>query len=121
MHSQASPTVRVAIIEDERDIREGLAAMVKFTQGYTCAGAYRSMEEALDAIRRDVPDVALVDIGLPGMNGIEGIRLLKERHPDMPLLMLTRWTVARRCRPRWRARSSRSSETSGPPSAPTTT
>jgi DNA-binding NarL/FixJ family response regulator len=89
MHSQASPTVRVAIIEDERDIREGLAAMVKFTQGYTCAGAYRSMEEALDAIRRDVPDVALVDIGLPGMNGIEGIRLLKEHHPDMPLLMLT--------------------------------
>src|SRR5262245_7115391 len=89
LRPQVSATIRVAIIEDERDIREGLAAMLKFTQGYTCTGAYRSMEEALDAIKRDVPDVALVDIGLPGMNGIEGIRLLKERHADMPLLMLT--------------------------------
>jgi DNA-binding NarL/FixJ family response regulator len=47
------------------------------------------MEEALAAIGRDLPHVALVDIGLPGMSGIEGIRLLKERHPRVVLLMLT--------------------------------
>ena len=47
------------------------------------------MEEALDGVKGDPPEVALVDIGLPGMNGIEGIRLLKERHPGMLLLMLT--------------------------------
>ena len=84
----ASP-IRVAIIEDQRDIREGLATMLKFTEGYACIGAYRSMEEALDGIKGNVPEVGLVDIGLPGMNGIEGIRLLRERHPGMLLLMLT--------------------------------
>ncbi len=47
------------------------------------------MEEALEKIKGDLPNVALVDIGLPGMNGIEGIRILKERHPDLVLLMLT--------------------------------
>ena len=89
--SQASQdgTIRVAIIEDQRDIREGLAMMLKFTDGYRCTGCYRSMEEALDRIKTDRPEVALVDIGLPGMNGIDGIRLLKERHPDLLLLMLT--------------------------------
>ena len=47
------------------------------------------MEEALEKIMDDLPDVALVDIGLPGMNGIEGIRILRERHHEMLLLMLT--------------------------------
>jgi DNA-binding NarL/FixJ family response regulator len=81
--------IDVAIIEDQRDIREGLATMFKFTDGYRCTGCYRSMEEALDKIKGVLPDVALVDIGLPGMNGIEGIRILKERYPKMLLLMLT--------------------------------
>jgi len=82
-------TIKVAIVEDQRDIREGLASMFRFTDGYHCTGCYRSMEEALEKIRGDLPDVSLVDIGLPGMNGIEGIRILKERHPGMLLLMLT--------------------------------
>jgi DNA-binding NarL/FixJ family response regulator len=81
--------INVAVIEDQRDIREGLATMIKFTEGYRCTGAYRSMEEALEKIRTDVPDVVLVDIGLPGMNGIEGIWLLKERYRGMLVLMLT--------------------------------
>ena len=81
--------INVAIIEDQRDIREGLATMFKFTDGYRCTGCYRSMEEALEKVKSDLPDVALVDIGLPGMNGIEGIRILKDRHPEMLLLMLT--------------------------------
>jgi DNA-binding NarL/FixJ family response regulator len=82
-------TIKVAIIEDLRDIREGLATMFRFTEGYRCTGCYRSMEEALEKIGHDVPDVALVDIGLPGMNGIDGIRILRERHQGMLLLMLT--------------------------------
>ena len=47
------------------------------------------MEEALDKIDTNLPDVVLADIGLPGMNGIEGVRLLKQRHPSLTLLMLT--------------------------------
>ena len=89
MPDQRSHLVTVAIIEDERDIRDGLATLLRMTGGYRCSGAFRSMEEALAAMKSEVPDVTLVDIGLPGMNGIDGIRLLKERHPAMRLLMLT--------------------------------
>jgi DNA-binding NarL/FixJ family response regulator len=81
--------IKVAIIEDQRDIREGLATMLRFTEGYDCTGHYRSMEEALEKIGRELPNVVLVDIGLPGMNGIEGIRRLKENYPELLLLMLT--------------------------------
>jgi len=63
--------------------------LITGTEGYRCTGAFRSMEEALDTIDRDMPDVALVDIGLPGMSGIDGIRILKSRHPDLAMLMLT--------------------------------
>ena len=81
--------IKAAIVEDQRDIREGLAMLINGTPGYHCTAGYRSMEEALDKIRHDVPDVVLCDIGLPGMSGIEGIRILKDRHPSVVLLMLT--------------------------------
>jgi DNA-binding NarL/FixJ family response regulator len=80
---------RVAIVEDQREIREGLKALISGTPDYSCAGAWRSMEEALEQIARDVPDAVLVDIGLPGMPGTEGIRLLKQRYPSLPALVLT--------------------------------
>jgi DNA-binding NarL/FixJ family response regulator len=81
--------IDVAIIEDERDIRECLTFLINGTDGYTCTGSYRSMEEALDKIGHQLPSIVLSDIGLPGMDGIEGIRILKERHPDLLILMLT--------------------------------
>jgi DNA-binding NarL/FixJ family response regulator len=87
---QSSPSViRVAIIEDRREIRDGLTALINGTEGYQCTASFRSMEEALLGIHYKLPDVALVDIGLPGMSGIEGIRELKARHPELLLLMLT--------------------------------
>jgi DNA-binding NarL/FixJ family response regulator len=81
--------IKVAIIEDRREIREGLAMLIGLTAGYTCTGSYRSMEEALDKIARELPDVVLSDIGLPGMDGIQGIRILKERYPKLLILMLS--------------------------------
>jgi DNA-binding NarL/FixJ family response regulator len=81
--------ISTAIVEDRREIREGLAVLINGTPGYRCTGSYGSMEEALEKIRRELPEVVLCDIGLPGMDGIEGIRLLKERHPALQLLMLT--------------------------------
>lgn len=82
-------TIKVALIEDRRDLREGLKLLISGTPGYACVGSFGSMEEALRQISRDLPHVALVDIGLPGMSGIEGIRLLREKYPPMGLLMLT--------------------------------
>jgi len=76
--------IRVGIVEDQREIRDGLKALLSGTSGYHCADAWHSMEEALEQIGRAVPDVLLVDIGLPGMSGTEGIRLLKQRYPALP-------------------------------------
>jgi DNA-binding NarL/FixJ family response regulator len=87
--TQIPAEIKTAIIEDQRDIREGLAMLINGSAGYRCTGSFRSVEEALEKISRDLPDVVLSDIGLPGMDGIEGIRILKERHPQLLLLMLT--------------------------------
>ena len=89
MEPSPRTSIRVAIVEDQRDIREGLTTLINGTDGYRCTGAYRSMEEGLEGIKRNMPDIALCDIGLPGMSGIEGIRILKERHPQLQLMMLT--------------------------------
>ena len=81
--------VRVAVIEDRREICDGLASLINGTEGYSCTGAFRSMESALAGIGASLPDIVLVDIGLPGMSGIEGTRLLKERHPTLQFVILT--------------------------------
>jgi len=87
--AQPQASIRVAIIEDQRDIRECLRVLIHGTAGYACTGSYRTMEDALEKIPREMPDVVLSDIGLPGMSGIEGVRILKERHPNLLILMLT--------------------------------
>jgi DNA-binding NarL/FixJ family response regulator len=84
-----SDIIDVAIIEDQEDIREGLAVLIGSTPGFRCVGAYRSMEEALPGIARRPPAVALLDIGLPGMSGLDGIRPIRERQPTIQILMLT--------------------------------
>ncbi len=89
MDEQTGKTIRVAIIEDRREIREGLTMLINGTDGFLCTGSYGSMEEALSKISLQPPDLVLMDIGLPGMSGIEGLRILKERHPEMLLLMLS--------------------------------
>jgi DNA-binding NarL/FixJ family response regulator len=86
---QTTSPIRVVIVEDMREVREGLAALVNGTPGFRCAGSHRTMEEALARVGSDHTDVILTDIGLPGMSGIEGIRFLRERLPEVPILALT--------------------------------
>jgi len=82
-------TIKVAIVEDLRDIREGLAQLINATPGYRCTGVYASMEDAIEKIPHNLPDLVLSDIGLPGMDGISGIAILKQRFPELLILMLT--------------------------------
>ena len=89
MEEKDDKPIRTMIIEDQRDLREALSTLINYTPGFKCTGTFRSMEEAIARIRHDVPDVVLSDIGLPGMSGIEGIRILKEQHPQLIILMLS--------------------------------
>jgi DNA-binding NarL/FixJ family response regulator len=87
--ASAPVPITVGVVEDQREIREGLAALIGGTPGYRCTAAFPSMEEALAGLARHPPHVALVDLGLPGMSGLEGIRALKSRFPDLLVLVLT--------------------------------
>jgi len=85
---QSSP-LRVVLIEDLRDIREGLTALINGTAGFKCVAAFGSMESALARIERQQPDVILTDLGLPGMSGTEGIIRIREIFPEIPIIALT--------------------------------
>ena len=84
-----NPPIRVALVEDRHEIRQGLREMIAGSEGFDCCGAYGSMEEALPAMGAADPEVALIDIGLPGMSGVEGIREIRRRHPGIRLLVLS--------------------------------
>jgi DNA-binding NarL/FixJ family response regulator len=86
---EQTEAIRVAIVEDVRNLREGFSMLIDSTEGFRCTARFRTMEEAIDRIGHELPDVVLCDIGLPGMNGIEGVRILKERYPQLTFLMLT--------------------------------
>src|ERR1700730_9251557 len=87
--SNSSSVIKVAVIEDHPEYRQYLTALLNGTDGFSCAESFRSMEQALRRLAFNLPDIVLADIGLPGMSGIEGIQILKEKHPQLLLLTLT--------------------------------
>ena len=81
--------INVAIVEDNNTIREGLAALINGTEGYKCIGAFGDAESFLSKINSLQINVVLMDIGLPGMNGIDGAKSAIIKNPDLSILMLT--------------------------------
>jgi DNA-binding NarL/FixJ family response regulator len=81
--------ITVAIVEDQPTARDGLAMLVDGTPGFTVIGRFSSVEDAGPEVRRLEPDVLLLDIGLPGVSGIEGARRFRADMPDVQILMLT--------------------------------
>ncbi len=81
--------IRVAIVEDNQSVREGLAAILNASPGFVCLGACGSAEAALEEIPRLGPEVVLMDINLPGRSGIECVRQLKDQLPQLQIVMLT--------------------------------
>ena len=82
-------SISIAIVEDQRALRESLVEWLDHAPGIRCVGAYASGEEALREIPEKKPEVVLMDINLPGMNGIRCVARLKERSPKTLVLMLT--------------------------------
>ena len=82
-------TIKVAIVEDNEKIREGLATLIDGSEGFQCSATYETAEEALRRLPAYKPDVVLMDIQLPRMSGIECVERLKEEHPEMQIMMLT--------------------------------
>lgn len=84
-----SPPIRVAIVEDDADIRTSLARLIDAAEGFACAAAWGDAESALDGVEDAAPDVVLLDIGLPGMSGVDACGALRARRPATDVVMLT--------------------------------
>jgi DNA-binding NarL/FixJ family response regulator len=84
-----TPSIAVAIIEDDPRMRELLRLLLEGAEGFRCAEAFSSVEDALAHMPAPAPEVALLDVHLPGMRGSIGVKLLREKFPSLQVLMLT--------------------------------
>lgn len=87
--SAQSDTITVMVVEDDASIRGILKTWLEEAEGFTCAGVFPDVESALPQIPQAKPDVAIVDINLPGLSGIECVRQTKPLTPDTQFVMLT--------------------------------
>lgn len=79
----------VAIIEDDHELRDNLNGVLEEAEGFACVGSFPDCEIALQAFEAEQPDVILMDIGLPGMSGVKGTALIKDRYPEIEIIILT--------------------------------
>lgn len=81
--------IRVSIVEDNEQLRGTLARMLNRSDGFQCVSQYGTAEAALEGLPNDKPEVVLMDINLPGINGVECVRRLKQSSPAISAVMLT--------------------------------
>ena len=81
--------IKVAIFEDNKGLRQGLYQLINGSDGFQCVGAFEDCLNLLQDIEQSKPDVVLMDIQMPGINGIEGVRILREKYPHLKILMQT--------------------------------
>jgi DNA-binding NarL/FixJ family response regulator len=89
MAVRSTQAVRIGIVEDQAGVAESLKKLINRAAGLQVIGTYPNGETALEQIPRHKPDLVLMDIGLPGMSGIECVRSLKAVLPSLPIIMLT--------------------------------
>ena len=81
--------IKVVIFEDNNNMREGLYQLINGSHGFICTGAFPNCDDLVRRIKTSNPDVILMDIEMPGISGIEGVKLVKENFPEMKILMET--------------------------------
>ena len=82
-------SISIAIVEDLDEVRDGLKNFISLSSDFTVLGTFKTGEEALAELPRLSPDIIIMDINLPGMNGIECIRLVKDKSPGSQFMMFT--------------------------------
>src|SRR3984885_1900798 len=81
--------IQVSIVEDNDQWRGPLARLINRAEGFACLSQYGTAEAALEGLPKDRPQVVLMDINLPGLNGVECVRKLKQVAPEISAVMLT--------------------------------
>ena len=81
--------IKVTIFEDNKSLRLGLYQLINGSEGFQCVGAFEDCLNLLQNIEETKPDVVLMDIQMPGINGIEAVRMLREKYPALKILMQT--------------------------------
>ena len=81
--------IKVTIFEDNKSLRLGLYQLINGSEGFECAGAFENCLNLLEDIKNTHPDVVLMDIQMPGINGIEAVKILHEKYPGLKILMQT--------------------------------
>src|SRR5688572_6493277 len=81
--------IKVTVFEDNRSLRQGLYQLINSSDGFQCVGAFEDCLNLLKVIENTKPDIVLMDIQMPGINGIEAVRILREKYPDLKILMQT--------------------------------
>lgn len=81
--------VKILVVDDHTIVREGTAKMLELLGDFQVVGQASGAREALDKVRTLTPDVVLMDIKMPGINGIEATRLIKQDHPEVEVLILS--------------------------------
>jgi two-component system response regulator NreC len=84
-----SGALRVLVVDDHAVLRTGLRLMLEREGDIDCVGEAGSAEEALRAVERVRPALVLTDLEMPGMGGLEGVTRIRERHPELPVLVLS--------------------------------
>jgi DNA-binding NarL/FixJ family response regulator len=82
-------SVSFLVLDDHPVFRQGLGALIRSDERYEVSAEVGTPEEALQALERGVPDIALVDISLPGHNGLDLVKTLKAAHPEMLVLIIS--------------------------------
>lgn len=83
------PAKRIIIVEDDNIIRNAFVTLIQQSGEYTVANAYSTAEAAIKNVKDDAPDICLMDIELPGMNGIEAIPKIKALSPNTQVVVVT--------------------------------
>jgi DNA-binding NarL/FixJ family response regulator len=79
----------IAIFEDNARLRESLTVLLNGVDGYSVCGDYANCERAAAIVRENQPDIVIMDIDMPGVDGIEGLRIIKEQRPETHIIMHT--------------------------------